>query len=132
MRAATVIVGAIAAASFLIALSLIASGGSSGKQVVTRKVIETVEEPPRPAADEPTAPETGGTGSVGLTQCGKELSVENVSCAIGEQIHQGYEEGGRGELLAQDAGETITMSCSQGEAPIICNGPGGAVVYFEP
>ncbi len=141
MRAATVIVGAIAAASILIALSLIASGGGSGRQAVTKKVIETVEEAPRPATvEESAAPGTegsggreaaGGGGVAGPSNCGGgEIGVENVSCEIAEQIHEGYEEGGRGELFAQDTGETITMSCS-GAAPVECKGPGGARVYFE-
>lgn len=132
MRASTVIVGAIAAASILIALSLIASGGGSERQVVTKKVIETVEASPRPTAEELTPPRSGGGGGVaGPTNCGGgAIGVENVSCEIGEQIHEGYEEGGRGELFAQDAGETITMSCS-GAAPVECKGPGAARVYFE-
>lgn len=131
MRAATVIVGAIAAASILIALSLIASGGGSEQQVVTKKVIETVEASPRPTAEESTSRQSGGGGGVaGPTNCGGAIGVENVSCEIGEQIHEGYEEGGRGELFAQDAGETITMSCS-GAAPVECKGPGAARVYFE-
>jgi hypothetical protein len=122
MRAATAIVGAIAVASVLIALALIFSGGGSGGTVTTRTVVEVV----RPPAQEIGAAQFGGP-----SKCGKELSVENVSCEVGTQIHEDYVEGGRGELFAEDkeADESITMSCQE-SAPVECSGPGGAKVYF--
>lgn len=123
MRAATVIVGAIAAASILVALAFILSGGKdSGQAAVTRTVTEEVV-----AAAEPSA--VGG-----LVQCnGGEFTVEDVSCEVGEEIHSQYAEGSTDELLAVDeqANETITMSC-RGAAPVTCSGPGGARVYFAP
>jgi hypothetical protein len=137
MRAATAIVGAIAAASILIALALILSGGSS-HETVTRTVTEAVAAAPKPDREEAAGTaeeadkETGGARSGGPTECeGGNLTVENVSCEVGAEIRGGYEEGGRSEILAQDkkAGETITMSCS-GAAPTECKGPGGAKVYF--
>jgi hypothetical protein len=134
MRAATAIVGAIAVASVLIALAFILSGGSgSDKSVVTRTVIVKAQigaAQPREEASSPEAeaPSYGGTQK---PCAGGQLTVENVSCEVGEQIHEDYEEGGHGGLLAEDreAGETITMSC-RGSAPVECSGPGGAKVYF--
>ena len=121
MRAATAIVGAIAVASILVALSLIVSGdGDSGQAVVTKTVIEEVAAP-RAQSDGPTA-------------CGTELSVENTSCVVGEQIHAGYVRGGRDELSAKDTetGRAITLRCEDETSPVTCKGDDGAVVYFEP
>lgn len=132
MRAATAIVGAIAAASILIALAFILSGGGSGKSVVTRTVTEKAQAREEGPKEEAVAPEREASQYGGPQRCGSgELTVENVSCEVGEQIHEAYEEGGRGELLAEDqgTGETITMSCG-GSAPVECRGPGGAKVYF--
>ena len=124
MRAATVIVGAVAVASFLIAISLIVSGGGSGQTVVTKTVIEEVKEP----APERTA-QFGGP-----TPCGAgEFTVENTSCGVGEQIHADYEGGRRGELFAKDSetGETLTFLCEDKTEPITCTSEEtGAVVYF--
>jgi hypothetical protein len=118
MRAATAIVGAIAISSLLIALAFVLSGGGhSDRTVVTKTVTERVE------------PQVGGP-----TQCdGGEVTVENVSCEVGEQVHRQYEEGGRGQFIAEDRTnkETITMSCEEA-APVTCSGPGGATVYFAP
>jgi hypothetical protein len=133
LRAATVIVGAIAAASILIALAFVLSGGSDSKgDTVARTVTETVVAPePKKQAPEGSAPESGTSQVGGPTPCtGGELTVEDVSCEIGAQIHAQFEEGGRGELLGQDASETLTMTCDEGTTPITCTGPGGAKVYF--
>ncbi len=130
MRAATLIVGAIAASSVLIALAFILSGGGSTDAVKTRTVTEAA----KPSAEEPSPQEAGGAPAGGLAECnGGEFTVENVSCAIGEDIHRQYEEGSRGEFIAidEEAGETITMTCEV-STPVICTGPGGAAVYFAP
>ncbi len=137
MRAATAIVGAIAAASVLIALAFIFSEGSgSGGTVTTKTVVEVVKPPAQEVqasagGESAGQNETGVTHFGGPTKCNKELSVENVSCEVGTQIHEEYVEGGRGELFAEDkvANETITMSCQE-SAPVECSGPGGAKVYF--
>ncbi len=140
MRAATVIVGAIAAASILIALALIFSGSSSAPKAATKTVTEIVR---APAPKDGTA-ETGAeaveaepeeseatTHFGGPAQCnGGEFTVENVSCEIGAQIRERHAEGESGSLLAQTTSETITMTCT-GTAPVECKGPGGARVYFE-
>jgi hypothetical protein len=135
MRAATAIVGAIAVASILIALAFILSGGgSSGQTAVTKTVVERVEAPAEGAgSQEGGAVESGGQFG-GPTQCGKELSVENTTCEIGEQIHDDYVGGRRGDLFVKDreTGKTITMLCGEEAAPVTCTSEEGAVVYFEP
>ncbi|HVO55812.1 MAG TPA: hypothetical protein VMT37_15490 [Solirubrobacterales bacterium] len=136
MRAATVIVGAVAVSSVLIALAFIlSSNDSSGEGAKVKTVTERREaRAPQAEGEEPTSPEAGAAAAGGLTPChGGELSVENVSCEVGEEIHLQYEEGNRGELIAEDreANETITMSCEV-STPVICTGPVGAAVYFEP
>ena len=134
MRAATLIVASIAAASILIALAFVLSGGSDSKgSTVARTVTETVvaPAPQKQKAPETSSPESGTSQVGGPTPCaGGELTVEDVSCEIGAQVHQQFEEGGRGELLAEDASETLTMTCDEGTTPITCTGPGGAKVYF--
>jgi hypothetical protein len=134
MRAATLIVGAIAASSVLIALAfLLSSNDSSGATARVRTVTE-FQEATKAKAEEPSAREAGAPAVGGPTECsGGELSVENVSCEVGEEVHRQYEEGNRGEFIAEDreANETITMSCEV-STPVICTGPVGATVYFEP
>ncbi|MDX6654402.1 MAG: hypothetical protein QOH18_1112 [Solirubrobacterales bacterium] len=138
MRAATAIVGAIAVASILIALSFIVSGDSSSPEAATKTVTEIVQARPptnEAAADEEGATEPEGgeatTHFGGPAQCnGGEFTVEDVSCEIGVQIRERHAEGESGSLLAQTPSETISMTCT-GTAPVECKGPGGARVYFE-
>ena len=135
MRAATAIVGAIAVASILVALALILSSSSdSGPNVMTRTVVERVVAPPEEGDAQVRSSEEGEPQFGGPTQCGKELSVENTSCEIGEQIHDDYVRGRRGDLFVKDeeTGETITMLCGEEAAPVTCTSEEGAVVYFEP
>jgi hypothetical protein len=126
MRAATVIVGAIAAASILIALAFILSGGDSSKAVTTTVTEKVV--------DVPKQTEGGGgvPQSAGLTKCDKELSVENVSCEVGEEVLSGYEEGQRGLFFPKDGatGETLELNCGE-PTPVICKAvEGPATVIF--
>jgi hypothetical protein len=134
MRAATVIVGATAFSSCLIALAFLLSGnGSSGQGA----------QPARSQARQqaPQAGGSGGSGEVetaagGLQQCGSgeaSISVEGVSCTVGEEIHRTYLHGSHGTLAATDpdTGESITVKCG-GTAPVICTGAGGVNVYFAP
>jgi hypothetical protein len=125
MRAATAIVGAIAAASILIAIAFILSGGDSSKAVtttVTEKIVEAPEET-----------EGGGVAqSAGPTKCDQELSVENVSCEVGEQVLSDYEEGHRGLFFPTEAatGETLELNCGE-PTPVICKAvEGPATVIF--
>jgi hypothetical protein len=138
MRAATAIVGAIAVASILIALSFIVSGGSSSPEAATKTVTEFVQAPPpkneaaagEEGATEPEEGEAATTHFGGPAQCnGGEFTVENVSCEIGAQIQERHADGESGSLLAQTPSETISMTCA-GTAPVECKGPGGARVYF--
>lgn len=132
MRAATIIVGAIAAASIFIALAFIASGGSSGSAVVTKTVIERVEAP-APGAEESSRGGGGAAQFGGPTQCGTELSVENTSCALGEAVHAEYVGGHRGDFLPKDpeTGKTVEFSCEDASEPVTCTSEAtGAVVYF--
>jgi hypothetical protein len=129
MRAATVIVGAIAAASILIALAFILSPGGSGDGGTTTTVVRKVVEAPAPAGEESNAGEGvgGGPRSCG----GGEYTVEGTSCAIGAQIHEDYEGGRRGDLTVKDqTGATLTFSCKDETEPITCTGEDGGVVYF--
>jgi hypothetical protein len=125
MRAATVIVGAIAAASILIALAFILSGGGSSKSVTTTVTEKIVEDP--------AETEGGGVAqSAGPTKCDTELSVENVSCEVGEEVLSDYEEGHRGLFFPKDAatGETLEMNCRE-PTPVICKAvEGPATVIF--
>jgi hypothetical protein len=139
MRAATAIVGAIAVASILIALSLILSGGSSSPKTATKTVTEVVQAPPpknetaasEKGATEREESEAATTHFGGPAQCnGGEFTVENVPCEIGAQIRERHAAGESGSLLAQTSSETISMTCT-GTAPVECKGPGGARVYFE-
>lgn len=124
MRAATVIVGAIAAASILVAMAFILSpgGDSAGGTTTIEKIIEAPEESHTDAEAQAGGP----------TQCGKEFSVEGTNCEIGSQIHEDYEDGHRGDLFAKDAstGATLTFFCKDEAEPITCTGEEGEVVYF--
>jgi hypothetical protein len=128
MRAATMIVGAIAAASILIALALILSGGGSSKAVTTT-VTERIVAVPGGAV----GGEGGGVAqSAGPTKCDKELSVESVSCEVGEEVLSDYEEGHRGLFLPEDGttGEILEMNCGE-PTPVICKAvEGPATVIF--
>jgi hypothetical protein len=135
MRAATVIVGATAFSSCLIALALLlsASGGSSEQDTQTAR------------SSTRQAVETGGSGgSVEaktvpkgvLKQCGSRepsISVEGVSCVVGEEVHRTYQNQSRGTFAATDpeTGKNITVKC-RGTAPVICSGADGVSIYFAP
>jgi hypothetical protein len=134
MRAATVIVAAIAAASILIALAFILSPEDSSK-AVTKTVTEKVIEVPEPAAEEASSGEGGGGTAQfgGPTQCGTELSVENTSCELGEEIHAEYVNGNRGDFLPKDpeTGKIVEFVCEDASEPVTCTSEAtGAVVYF--
>jgi hypothetical protein len=139
MRAATAIVGAIAVASILVALSLIVSGGGdSGKTVVTKTVIEKVEAPAKKEAKEEPEAEAEGTGGGaqfgGPTSCGTELGVENTSCEVGEGVHAAYLKSGEQNLSVTDpeTGATVAFLCKDETTPVTCRDAEGATVYFEP
>jgi hypothetical protein len=135
MRAATVILGAIAAASILIALAFILSPGGSGRTVVKTVTVETQDKKESGEAEATPQEEAGGGNAQygGPKQCGGgEYAVEGTSCAIGARIHEEYEGGHRGDLFARDVatGATLTFVCKDETEPITCTGEEGGVVYF--
>lgn len=130
MRAATVIVGAIAVASCLIALALILSSGSNsdGKAATA----------PRQGAKTPDQTRSSGGGESSptvstLTQCNVEVTVEGASCFLGKSVLAAYKEGSRGQITAVDSesGQEVTLAC-EGTAPVICSSEDGATVYLAP
>lgn len=136
MRAATVIVGATAFSSCLIALAFLLSGNSGSSE----QEAQSAQSPPQHHAaatgssDTSVEAETAPVGA--LRQCGSgeaSVSVEGVSCAVGEEIHRAYQNGSRETLAANDpeTGKSITVKCT-GTAPVICTGAGGVNVYFAP
>ena len=133
MRAATMIVGAIAAASILIALAFILSPGG-GSSAGTTTIVHRIVEAPEPAPEETSGGAEGGGGTQfgGPRPCdGGEYTVEDTSCAIGAQIHEDYEGGRRGDLFAEDeTGAILTFFCKDDTVPITCTGEGGGVVYL--
>ncbi|MBS1862871.1 MAG: hypothetical protein JSS68_14300 [Actinobacteria bacterium] len=135
MRAATVIVGAIAAASILVALAFILSPGGSGAGPTTtiERVVEAPEEPAKSEGGAQGVARGGGAQYGGPRQCGGgDYTVEGTSCAIGAQIHDDYEGGHRGDLFAKDneTGATLTFFCKDETEPITCTDEEGGVVYF--
>jgi hypothetical protein len=127
MRAATVIVGAIAVSSCLIALALVLTSGNG----------DSVESAHRqPAREQTTTTDTGAAGSApasGPVQCNVEVTVEGGSCFLGKNVLAAYEESGSANLTAVDpeSGEEVGFECS-GTAPTICGGANGVVVYLAP
>jgi hypothetical protein len=119
MRAATVIVGAIAAASIFIALAFILSGGSSGQSTPAKTVIVEVPPSEETAHEEPASGEAGAQfGSPG--RCGKEYGVENVSCGLGAAVHAKYEGGSRQfQVKDPESGEYLEFTCGE-PTPVIC------------
>ena len=128
MRAAIAIVGAIAAASIMIALAFILSDGGANEGGTTTVVRRVVEAPP------PAGEGSGGAaaGIGGPRPCGGGYTVENTSCQVGEQVHSEYESGHPGDIFVKDeeTGSTLTFVCKSETAPITCIGEEGEVVYF--
>lgn len=129
MRAATVIVGAIAMSSCLIALVLVlTAGNSNGKNSSAR--------PARRQAIK--ANEAGGTAinvvpSSGPVQCNVEVTVEGGSCFLGKNVLDVYENDGSAALAVIDpeSGEEVSFEC-KGTAPTVCSSPSGVRVYLAP
>lgn len=127
MRAATVIVGAIAVSSCLIALSLVLTSGSDSS---TQPV-------PPPAQKETTQASAGSGASAsppasGPVQCNVEVTVEGASCLLGKSVLAAFESAGAGAVTAVDpqSNEEVTLECG-GTAPTICSSD-GVTVYLAP
>ena len=127
MRAATVIVGAIAVSSCLIALALLLTKDSS---ISTRTSV-------RPAAQEKGAAANSERSEVspppaGPVQCNVEVTVEGASCFLGKNVLAAYENGGDGaEVTATDpeSGKKVSFEC-EGSGPTICTSRSGITVYL--
>jgi hypothetical protein len=131
MRAATVIVGAIAVSSCLVALALVlTSGGDSSSTAATSSPAGRA---PGPSTNGGAAAPTARQPS-GPIQCNVEVTVEGASCLLGKSVLASFREGGlaAGTLTAADpqTGEEATFECA-GEAPTICTS-GGVTVYLAP
>lgn len=128
MRAATMIVGAIAAASIMIALAFILSDGGANEGGTTTVLRRIVVAPGH--AEGRSGDGTAGIG--GPRQCGGGYTVENTSCQVGEQVHTEYETGHPGDIFVKDeeTRATLTFVCKSETAPITCTGEEGEVVYF--
>jgi hypothetical protein len=136
MRAATVIVGAAAFSSCLIALAFLLSGNSSSSEQGAQRGRSPARQQAAETAGSSDSGEAETPSAGGLTQCGRgaaSISVEGVSCTVGEEIHRTYQNGSHGTLAATDpeTGESVTVKCA-GTAPVICAGAGGVNVYFAP
>lgn len=130
MRAATVIVGAIAISSCLIALAL----------VLTSDNGDTRNSSARQPNREATAKKQGTNGSStssapasGPVQCNVEVTVEGGSCFLGKNVLAAYKESGSAALTVTDpeSGEAVSFECS-GTAPTVCTSPTGISVYLAP
>jgi hypothetical protein len=131
MRSATVIVGAIAVASCLIAAALVLSKNDSGSTV--KKVVWRSDGPAGDAAPVGRESQTEGRGTP--ISCNDQVSVgPETSCALGLSVRRAYEaKGGSGKISVDDAasGQLVTVECQGEAAPIICEGE-GATVYLAP
>jgi hypothetical protein len=130
MRAATVIVGAIAVSSCLIALALVLTSGNdnatnSSARQPTRGQATKAKEAGRAA--------TSSAPASGPVQCNVEVTVEGGSCFLGKNVLAAYEESGSATLTALDpeSGEEVSFECS-GTAPTICTSRSGVSVYLAP
>lgn len=130
VRAATVIVGAIAFSSCLIALAFLLSGdeGSPGRQARAADPSTHTEPKPTP---------TGASAPAGQpVECSDDegsFSVVGVSCEVGASVDGEYRQGARGTIVVTDAasGEALLFDCG-GTAPTICTADGGLSVYLAP
>jgi hypothetical protein len=130
MRAATVIVGAIAISSCLIALALVLTKDSG---ISTQTVARPSAQKEKPRVNSDNA-EVAPPPSSGPIQCNVEVTIEGASCFLGKNVLAVYEEGGGGaSVTASDpeSGEEVEFDCS-GTAPTICTSRDGITVYLTP
>jgi hypothetical protein len=127
MRAATVIVGAIAVSSCLIALALLLTKDNGNSQQSSVRASAQGEK----ASSEPAT--TSSPSASGPVQCNVEVTVEGGSCFLGKAVLAAYEETGSAALTAVDpeSDEELEFECN-GTAPTICGSANGVVVYLAP
>jgi hypothetical protein len=130
VRAATVIVGAFAVSSCLIALALVLTSGNSNT------TSSSARKPSR--TDTAKAKAAGGIGSSsapvsGPVQCNVEVTVEGGSCFLGKKVLAVYKETGSTSVTALDpeSGEEVSFKCN-GTAPTVCTSRNGVSVYLAP
>jgi hypothetical protein len=130
MRAATVIVGAIAVSSCLIALALVLTSGNGNT------TDSSVRQPSHARTTKAKA--TGGAATssapaTGPVQCSVEVTVEQGSCFLGKNVLAAYGETGSATVTALDpeTGEEVRFRCS-GTAPTVCTSSIGVSVYLAP
>lgn len=134
MRTATIIVGAIAVASCLVAAALVISSSDSGS--TAKKVIHRQRRPPaRPTSVTPTPTTAEASPETSLTSCSTSVSVgPDTSCPFGLNVARAYRgSNGAGKMFAYSpvTGKDYAMTCT-GTAPVICTGGNGAMVYLGP
>jgi hypothetical protein len=130
MRAATVIVGAIAVSSCLIALAL----------VLTKDSGISTETPASPSRQKKSAQassgrvEAGPSPASGPIQCNVEVTIDGASCFLGKNVLAAYESGSEeASVTATDpeSGEKVSFEC-EGSGPTICTSRNGVTVYLVP
>jgi hypothetical protein len=129
MRAATVIVGAIAVSSCLIALSLVLTSGNGNTRPVARQANRMHARKTEGSSNSQTRP----AGTSGPVQCSVEVTVEGGSCFLGKNVLAVYKETGAATLTAVDpeTGEEVSFRCT-GTAPTVCTSSTGISVYLAP
>lgn len=130
MRAATVIVGAVAVSSCLIALALVLTSGNGN---TTSSSPRQSSEASTKRTQVTTEADTSSAPASGPVQCNVEVTVERGSCFLGKSVLAAYEEAGGGALTAEDpeSGEEVAFECS-GTAPTVCTSLNGISVYLAP
>jgi hypothetical protein len=130
MRAATVIVGAIAVSSCLIALALVLTSGNDSATTSSFRHRTKDQATKTREAGDGTAKTAPASGPV---ECNVEVTVEGGSCFLGKTVLAAYEESGSATLTAVDpeSGEEVSFECS-GTAPTVCTSRTGVNVYLAP
>lgn len=130
MRAATVIVGAIAISSCLIALALVLTKDSG----ISTKTSAHPSAQKKSAEADSNGTEASPSPASGLVQCNVEVTVEGGSCFLGKNVLAAYEDsGGRASVAATDpeSSEEVSFEC-EGTGPTICTSQSGVTVYLAP
>jgi hypothetical protein len=130
VRAATVIVGALAVSSCLIALVLVlTSGNGNTNSSSARKPIRTNTAKAKAAG----GASSSSASASGPVQCNVEVTVEGGSCFLGKNVLAAYENTGNASVTALDpeSGEEVSFECS-GTAPTVCASRNGVSVYLAP
>jgi hypothetical protein len=133
MRAETLIVGAVAVASCLIATALVLSNRNSGSTEPV--VVQRRQKPEQPSPARRARPEVEAGFGGSPTACNTHVSVgPDTSCQFGLSVWSAYRSSGGGAEVSAHSpvtGRQYRMTC-RGAAPTICTGGEGATVYLGP